>query len=111
MNATIYLLVMLGLGLCISSISANQLQAMFIVFFLFILFVMLSGFFTPIEGMPDWAQYINYANPMSFFMSAVKTVILKGSSVESIRAQFIVLSVMAVVLNAAAFIFYRDTGK
>ena len=107
----IYLLVMLGLGLCISSISANQLQAMFIVFFLFILFVMLSGFFTPIEGMPDWAQYINYANPMSFFMSAVKTVILKGSSVESIRAQFIVLSVMAVVLNAAAFIFYRDTGK
>ncbi len=104
----IYLLVMLGLGFFISSMAGNQLQAMFIVFFLFILFVMLSGVFTPIEGMPEWAKYINYANPMSFFMTAVKTVILKGSTVESIRTQFIVLSVMAVVLNTAALLSYRD---
>lgn len=104
----IYLLVMLGLGFFISSVSANQLQAMFIVFFLFILFVMLSGVFTPIEGMPDWAKYINYANPMSFFMTAVKTVILKGSTIESIKTQFIVLSGMAVVLNTAALLSYRN---
>lgn len=104
----IYLLVMLGLGFFISSVSANQLQAMFIVFFLFILFVMLSGVFTPIEGMPEWAKYINYANPMSFFITAVKTIILKGSTIESIRTQFVVLSCMAVALNAAALLSYRD---
>ncbi|MBO4646300.1 MAG: ABC transporter permease [Bacteroidales bacterium] len=108
---SVYLLVMLGLGFFISSMANNQLQAMFIVFFLFILFVMLSGVFTPIEGMPDWAQYINYANPMSFFMSALKTIILKGSTIENIRHQFIVLSVMAVVLNTAALLSYRDKAK
>lgn len=107
----VYLLVMLGLGFFISSVAANQLQAMFIVFFLFILFVMLSGILTPIEGMPHWASYLNYANPMSFFMSAMKTVILKGSTVENIQTQFIVLAVMAVVLNAAALISYRETAK
>ena len=100
----VYLLVMLGLGFFISSVSRNQLQAMFIVFFLFILFVMLSGTFTPVEGMPDWAEYLNYFNPMSFFMSAMKTVILKGSTVDNIRDQFIALSVMAVILNTAALL-------
>lgn len=107
----IYLLVMLGLGFFISSVADNQLQAMFIVFFLFILFVMLSGVFTPIEGMPEWAAYINYFNPMSFFMVIVKTIILKGSGIESIQDQFIALSVMAVILNAAALISYRDKAK
>ena len=71
----IYLLVMLGLGFFISSVSDNQLQAMFIVFFLFIVFVLLSGLFTPIEGMPEWAQYLNYLNPMSFFMDIIKLII------------------------------------
>lgn len=107
----VYLLVMLGLGFFISSVSANQLQAMFIVFFLFILFVMLSGIFTPIEGMPEWAAYINYANPMSFYMVAMKTIILKGSTMDSIRTQFIVLAIMAVILNTAALVSYRDKAK
>ena len=107
----VYLLVMLGLGFFISSVSRNQLQAMFIVFFLFILFVMLSGTFTPVEGMPDWAEYLNYFNPMSFFMSAMKTVILKGSTIDNIRDQFIALSVMAVILNTAALLSYRDKVK
>lgn len=107
----VYLLVMLGLGFFISSVADNQLQAMFIVFFLFILFVMLSGVFTPIEGMPEWAAYINYFNPMSFFMVIVKTIILKGSGFASIKEPFIALAVMAVILNSAALLSYRDKAK
>lgn len=107
----LYLLVMLGLGFFISSIANNQLQAMFIVFFLFILFVMLGGIFTPVEGMPEWADYLNYFNPISFFVVAVKTIILKGSTIQSIQPQLIALAVMAVILNSAALIFYRDKVK
>lgn len=107
----LYLLVMLGLGFFISSIAENQLQAMFIVFFLFILFVMLGGIFTPVEGMPDWADYLNYFNPISFFVVAVKTIILKGSTIQSIQPQLIALAVMAVLLNSAALIFYKDKVK
>ncbi len=99
---SIYLLAMLGLGFFISSVSSNQLQAMFIVFFLFIIFVLLSGLFTPTEGMPEWAKYINYANPMSYYMDVIKLIVLKGVGIEEIKMQISVLSGMAVAINAAA---------
>ena len=108
---SIYLLAMLGLGFFISSVSNNQLQAMFIVFFLFIVFVLLSGLFTPIEGMPQWAKYINYLNPMSYYMDVIKLIVLKGSGIEEIKMQISVLSGMAVVINSAALISYRETKK
>ena len=108
---TIYLLVMLGLGFFISSVSSNQLQAMFIVFFLFIVFVLLSGLFTPIEGMPQWAKYINYLNPMSYYMDVIKLIVLKGSGIEEIKMQISVLSGMAVAINAAALVSYQETKK
>jgi len=108
---TIYLLVMLGLGFFISSVSSNQLQAMFIVFFLFIVFVLLSGLFTPIEGMPQWAVCINYLNPMSYYMDVIKLIVLKGSGIEDIKMHISVLSGMAVAINAAALISYRETMK
>jgi len=107
----IYLLVMLGLGFFISSISSNQLQAMFIVFFLFIVFVLLSGLFTPTEGMPQWAKYINYLNPMSHYMEVIKLIVLKGSGIEEIKMQISVLSGMAAVINAAVLFSYRETKK
>ncbi|MDR0206986.1 MAG: ABC transporter permease [Bacteroidales bacterium] len=108
---SIYLLVMLGLGFFISSMSSNQLQAMFIVFFLFIVFVLLSGLFTPIEGMPQWAVYINYLNPMSYYMEVIKLIVLKGSGIEEIKMQISVLSGMAVIINVAALISYRESNK
>ena len=108
---SIYLLAMLGLGFFISSVSSNQLQAMFIVFFLFIVFVLLSGLFTPIEGMPQWAVYINYLNPMSYYMDVIKLIVLKGSGIDEIKMQISVLSGMALAINAAALISYRETKK
>lgn len=108
---TIYLLVMLGLGFFISAASRNQLQAMFIVFFLFIVFVLLSGIFTPTEGMPQWAKYINYLNPMSFYMDIIKLIVLKGSGIEEIKMQICVLSAYAVLVNSAALLVYSDTNK
>ena len=107
----IYLFVMLGLGFFISSVSENQLQSMFIVLFLFIVFVLLSGVFTPTEGMPEWAHKINYVNPMSFYIEVIKKVILKGSEFESVMRETIVLSVMAVIINTGAVLSYREASK
>ncbi|MBR4919664.1 MAG: ABC transporter permease [Bacteroidales bacterium] len=107
----IYLFVMLGLGFFISSVSENQLQSMFIVLFLFIVFVLLSGVFTPTEGMPGWAHKINYLNPMSFYIEVIKKIILKGSAFESVMTETIVLSVMAVIINTGAVVSYREASK
>lgn len=107
----IYLLVMLGLGFFISSVSENQLQSMFIVLFLFIVFVLLSGVFTPTEGMPDWAHKINYVNPMSFYIEVIKKIILKGSAFTSVQTETIVLSIMAVLINTGAILSYKEASK
>lgn len=107
----IYLLVMLGLGFFISSVSENQLQSMFIVLFLFIVFVLLSGVFTPTEGMPEWARYINWLNPMSFYIEVIKKIILKGSEFISVQKETIVLSVMAVIVNVGALLSYKESTR
>lgn len=107
----IYLLVMLGLGFFISSVSENQLQSMFIVLFLFIVFVLLSGVFTPTEGMPEWAHKINYLNPMSFYIEVIKKIILKGSAFSSVQTETIVLSIMAVLINTGAILSYKESSK
>lgn len=107
----IYLLVMLGLGFFISSVSENQLQSMFIVLFLFIVFVLLSGVFTPTEGMPDWARYINWVNPMSFYIEVIKKIILKGSEFISVQKETIVLAVMAVIVNVGALLSYKESVR
>jgi ABC-2 type transport system permease protein len=107
----IYLFVMLGLGFFISSVSENQLQSMFIVLFLFIVFVLLSGVFTPTEGMPEWAHRINYLNPMSFYIEVIKKIILKGSEFASVQKETIVLAVMAVIINTGAVLSYKESSK
>lgn len=107
----IYLLTMLGLGFFISSLSENQLQAMFIVFFLFIVFVLLSGLFTPSEGMPEWAIKLNYLNPLSFYMDVIKSIVLKGGGISDIKTQVIALSAMAVIIDTAAILSYQEKVK
>lgn len=108
---SIYLLAMLGLGFFISSVSENQLQAMFIVFFLFIVFVLLSGLFTPTEGMPGWAIKLNYLNPLSFYMDVIKSIVLKGGTLQDVKTQLIALSCMAVVIDTAAILSYQSSSK
>src|SRR5262249_40885545 len=75
--ATLYLSVLLFiaanlmLGLTISSIAQNQLQAMQMTFFFFLPSILLSGFMFPFRGMPVWAQYIGQALPLTHFLRIV----------------------------------------
>ena len=77
--AACYLLAVLGLGLLISTYSSTQQQAMLFSFFLIMIFVLLSGLYTPISSMPIWAQWITKFNPVSYFIEVMRMVILKGS--------------------------------
>ena len=52
----VYLLAILGFGLLISTYSETQQQAMFTIFFFMMIFIMMSGLYTPIESMPEWSQ-------------------------------------------------------
>lgn len=77
---TFDIIVMAGLGLLISNYSSNAQQAMFVIWFFAVIFMLMSGIFTPIASMPGWAQAITYLNPMRYYADAMRSVFLKGSS-------------------------------
>ena len=105
--AAVYLIAFTGLGLAISSISSNQQQAMFTAFFFLIIFALLSGLFTPISSMPQWAQTITLFNPVRYFIEVMRMVYLKGSSFSDLSGHFIVVCLFAVLFNVLAVISYR----
>ncbi len=105
--ASVYLLLVLGLGLLISTITDTQQQAMFIAWFLLIIFILLSGLFTPIESMPDWAQQLTRFNPIAYFVEVMRMVLLKGSNFMDIRPQFLTILVFALGANLLATLNYR----
>lgn len=105
--AIVYLLTALGIGLFISTLSSTQQQVMFVSFFFMIVFVMMSGIFTPTESMPDWAQKANIINPVAYFMHVIRMILLKGSGFMDIWKSFASLSVYAVIILSLATWKYK----
>ncbi len=108
--AGVYLLVALGLGLFISTIANTQQQVMFIIFFFMLTFILMSGIFTPVESMPDWAHYVNITNPFAYFMRVIRMVLLKGSGFADISKEFFSLLAYAVIILSLAVWRYRKTA-
>ncbi|MBK7097526.1 MAG: ABC transporter permease [Sphingobacteriales bacterium] len=106
----VYLIALLGFGLLVSTVSNNQLQAMFISFFFIMIFALMSGLFTSVESMPEWARTISHSIPITYFMKALRMIILKGSSFADIKDVFLILFGFAIALNGLAVWNYRKTS-
>ena len=104
---TIYLLVILGIGLIISNHSDTQQQSMFIAWFIAVIFILMSGLFTPIESMPTWAQNITLFNPIRYFVEIIRMVMLKGATFSDISRPFFLIVFYAVVINGIAVLTYK----
>ncbi|MDR0430077.1 MAG: ABC transporter permease [Tannerellaceae bacterium] len=105
--AAIYLIAFTGFGLAISSISSNQQQAMFTAFFFIIIFALMSGLFTPINSMPEWAQKITLFNPIRYFIEVMRMVYLKGSQLSDLKEYFFIVCLFALFFNVLAILGYR----
>ena len=98
-----------GLGLIISNYSETLQQAMFLAFFFILIIILLSGLFTPIASMPQWAKIVAYSNPLSYFMEIMRMIYLKGSSYTGIAAPLLSLLGFAVGLNMWAVLSYSKS--
>jgi ABC-2 type transport system permease protein len=105
--AGIFLLVVLGIGLFISTIANTQQQVMFMVFFFMLTFILMSGIFTPEESMPNWAQKLNLLNPFSYFMRVIRMVLLKGSGFKAVFNEFVSITIFGIVVLSLAIWRYR----
>jgi ABC-2 type transport system permease protein len=107
---SVYLLAILGFGLLISTICETQQQAMLIMFFFVMIFVLMGGLFTPIDSMPDWAKTISRFNPISYFIDVMRMVIIKGSGFRDIIKHILIIMGFAIVLNLTAVLNYKKTS-
>ena len=109
-GASLFLIAVLGLALFISTFSETQQQYMFVAFFCMIIFILMSGIFTPYESMPIWAQDFNLINPVAYLMRINRMVMLKGSTVNDISRELYSLAVIAVCFSSLAVRRYRKTA-
>ncbi|SMO81377.1 ABC transporter permease [Gracilimonas mengyeensis] len=108
--AGIFLIVVQALGLFISTVTGTQQQAMFIAWFMMVIFILLGGLFTPIESMPGWAQDLTLANPVAYFIRIMRMVLLKGAGWEEIAWMVLVLSGFASLLLLLSINRYKKTA-
>ena len=105
--SALYLVCILGFGLFISNFAETQQQAMMIAFFFILIFILLSGLYTPVESMPFWAQKIAWMNPVTYMVDVMRMVLLKGAKFSDMTYHFKAISIGAVVFNALAIWTYR----
>lgn len=108
--ALLFIIVVSGMGLVVSNYSQTMQQAMFVMFFFVIIIMLMSGLFTPINSMPEWAQDITIVNPLKYFIQVTRMVYLKGSGFGDLMVQFAALLFMAVLLNGWAVFSYKKNS-
>jgi len=102
-----YLLVTLGIGLLVSTISSTQQQAMFSVWFFMTFAILMSGFFYPIENMPTWAQWLSAVDPLRYTMNVVRGVFLRGAGITDLWKDIAVLIVMGTAVFSTAVLRFQ----
>lgn len=107
--ASVYLIAVMGIGLFISTITDTQQQSMFIAWFVLVIFILMSGLFTPVESMPQWARNLNLLNPIAYFISIIRMIMLKGSVLYDIMNNFIILTVYGLAMLLLSVWRYRKT--
>jgi ABC-2 type transport system permease protein len=109
-SMTVFVFAVVGVGLFISSLARTQQQAILGTFACMVPMVLLSGFASPIENMPDWLQGVTLANPLRHFVVIVKGVFLKALPAVDVLPSLLPLALIAVVtLSAATWLFRRRT--
>ncbi len=102
----VYIAAVAGVGLFLSSLAATQQQAILGAFVFMTPAVLLSGFASPVENMPDWLQALSMANPLRHFLAIVHGVFLKDMPAETALALGWPMAVIALVtLTASAWLF------
>ncbi|MGA8753314.1 ABC transporter permease, partial [Candidatus Deferrimicrobium sp.] len=99
----------LTVGITLSSLAQNQLQAMQMTFFYFLPNILLSGFMFPCQGMPAWARFIGNLLPLTYFNRLTRGIFLTGNGWWDLWPNIWPLMVFTVVVMAIAVTFYRRT--
>ena len=108
--AAVYLVAALGIGLLISTAVDTQQQAMFVTFFIMMIYLLMSGLYTPVDSMPGWVRMAAEANPVKHFVEVTRAVLIKGAGAAEIAKPVGMLGAFAAGFFGLAVWRYRKTA-
>jgi ABC-2 type transport system permease protein len=104
-----FIVASLALGLLVSTLVRSQVQAMQLSFLWLLPNILLSGFMFPRQAMPPLAQWIGATLPLTYFLTILRGVLLKGIGFEHLWRESVVLAVFAVVLVTLSVLRFQKT--
>ena len=107
--STLFAAANLAVGYTFSTIAENQLQAVQMTFFFFLPNILLSGFMFPFRGMPQWAQWLGEALPLTHFIRIVRGIMLKGNGFADMQIDVLALAIFLVAAMGLALFRFRRT--
>lgn len=110
-STAVFLMTTLGVGLFISTVSRTQQQAMMTAFFFMMPSILLSGLMFPIENMPKPVQFLTYLLPLRYFLTIIRGIFLKGSSLAVLWPHLAALLAFGVtILGLSVLRFSKKLG-
>ncbi|BAD65720.1 MULTISPECIES: ABC transporter permease [Shouchella] len=103
----LFLVATLAMGIFISTIAKNQLQAMYMSFAVILPSVILSGFVFPRESMPMLIQLLGGLIPLTYFLEILRGIFLKANSLQLLWPQSFVLLGFTVLLSIATIAKFK----
>jgi len=97
----------LGLGLMISNIAKNQMQAFQLSFFVMLPSILLSGFLFPRDAMPKIIYYLSAVIPLTYYLDIIRGIILKGIGYQYLMGQVTVLLVFSLVFLTISILKFK----
>ena len=107
LGAFVFLLVTLGMGVLISTVSQNQGQAIQLAIMFVVPQILLSGLIFPIASMAAGVRWIAYVLPLSWYIDISRGVMLKDTPITTLWEPLVVLAAMAVVVLGLAMLRFR----
>lgn len=105
--SALFILLISEFGLIISNYSSTMQQAMFVMFFFIIILILMSGLFTPVSSMAEWARTIVFLNPLKYFIEIMRMVYLKGSGITDLGRQLFALCCFTGIFGIWAILSYK----
>lgn len=107
LGALLFILTISGLSLTVANFSETMQQTIFVMFFIIMVNMLMSGLLTPIDSMPEWAQNFTLILPPRFFIEILRSVYLKGTTIAELWNNFVALGLFAIIFNSLAAITYK----
>ena len=108
--ALLFIIVMSSIGVIIANLSDTMQQTMFLMLFIVLSFILLSGLMTPIESMPLWTQHFTRLLPPTYMVEIMRAVYLRGTTIVELSGAYLALATFALIFATLASFTYRKRG-